>query len=309
MTTTDHVAATRGVTKSFGGQVAVDGVDLHVTRGESLGLLGPNGAGKTTLLSMLIGLRRPDGGTVELFGGDPLDPATRRRLGVTPQATAVPQNLRVREVVDFVGAHFGDPRGTAELIGSFGLAEVADKQCGGLSGGQQRRLLVALALVGNPDLVVLDEPTTGLDVTARDRLWERLRDYREAGGTLVVTSHYLAEIEALASRVVVMDHGSVIADGTVRDITRRVQVRRIVLRTTAPDHELLALPGAVTVTSQGDTRVVATRDADAAVRTLCAAGVPFSDLEVHAASLEEAFVALTAGSDAESIRPAAVSAS
>lgn len=292
------VASVESVSKSFGDTVALDDLSMQVHAGESLGLLGPNGAGKSTLISLLTGTRRADTGTVTIFGGDPTSPDSRRRLGVTPQATALPVTLRVREVFAFVGAHFGTTQEHLdELAASFDLADLLEKQCGSLSGGQQRRLMVALALVGDPELVILDEPTTGLDVESRDRLWARLRRYRDEGGTLVITSHYLAEIEALASRVLVVDHGRVIADGTVRQITEQVQLRRILLRTTAPEQQLLALPGTVSVTpeSESDPRhvVLASRDADATVRALVADGIDFSDLQVHGASLEEAFLALT----------------
>ena len=302
-TITDTVADTvvgsvESVSKSFGDTVALDDLSMQVHAGESLGLLGPNGAGKSTLISLLTGTRRADTGTVTIFGGDPTSPDSRRRLGVTPQATALPVTLRVREVFAFVGAHFGTTQEHLdELAASFDLADLLEKQCGSLSGGQQRRLMVALALVGDPELVILDEPTTGLDVESRDRLWARLRRYRDEGGTLVITSHYLAEIEALASRVLVVDHGRVIADGTVRQITEQVQLRRILLRTTAPEQQLLALPGTVSVTPESESDphhvVLATRDADATVRALVADGIDFSDLQVHGASLEEAFLALT----------------
>ena len=292
------VASVESVSKSLGDTVALDDLSMQVHAGESLGLLGPNGAGKSTLISLLTGTRRADTGTVTIFGGDPTSPDSRRRLGVTPQATALPVTLRVREVFAFVGAHFGTTQEHLdELAASFDLADLLEKQCGSLSGGQQRRLMVALALVGDPELVILDEPTTGLDVESRDRLWARLRRYRDEGGTLVITSHYLAEIEALASRVLVVDHGRVIADGTVRQITEQVQLRRILLRTTAPEQQLLALPGTVSVTPESESDphhvVLATRDADATVRALVADGIDFSDLQVHGASLEEAFLALT----------------
>ena len=290
------VAEAHSVTKRFGETVALDGLSMEVYAGESLGLLGPNGAGKSTLISLLTGIRRPDSGTVTIFGAAPTEPAARRRLGVTPQATSVPVTLKVREVFDFVGTHFAAAPGHIdELIESFDLAELSGKQCGSLSGGQQRRLLVALALVGSPELVVLDEPTTGLDVEARERLWARLRRYREEGGTLVITSHYLAEIEALASRVLVVDHGRVIADGTVREITEKVQLRRVLVRSAVTDQLLLDLPEVVSVApdNSGEQRVLTTRDADVTVRALVTSGLDFRDLQVHGASLEEAFLALT----------------
>ncbi|MGB4134926.1 MAG: ABC transporter ATP-binding protein, partial [Microbacterium sp.] len=195
------------VTRRFGDLVAVDDVTLDIPEGQILGLLGPNGAGKSTLLSLLQGLRRPSAGTVRLFGGDPSDPRSRVRLGSTPQETALPETLRVGEVLDFVGSHFPERADIGELAAQFGFTELLRRQTGGLSGGQKRRIAVALAFVGSPRLVLLDEPTTGLDVDARRVLWEAIRARHAQGATIVVTSHYLEEIEALAERVVVVDRG------------------------------------------------------------------------------------------------------
>src|SRR5690606_17468916 len=159
----------------------------------------------------LQGLRRPTSGTVSLLGGDPRDARNRVLLGTTPQETALPETLRVSEVIDFVGGHFPDRVSTAELSAQFGLDDVLRRQCGALSGGQKRRVAVALAFVGRPRLVMLDEPTTGLDVDARRTLWDAIRRQHAAGTTVIVTSHYLEEIEALAERVVVMGAGRVLA--------------------------------------------------------------------------------------------------
>ncbi|WP_323959393.1 ATP-binding cassette domain-containing protein [Arthrobacter sp. JZ12] len=289
------LASANAVTKSFAGNPALDGVTLQIRAGESVGLLGPNGAGKSTLISLLAGLRRPDAGSVRLFDGDPSSPRTRLRLGITPQATAVPQNLTVGEAVRFVAGHYPDPVPAGQLLEDFGLTAIERKQCGGLSGGQQRRLLVALALVGRPELVILDEPTTGLDVDARETLWAQLREYRRSGGTLLITSHYLEEIQALANRVVVIDRGTVIADGTVDQIRSRVAVSKVSFETGLPASSFLALPGAVdAATAENGRTTVVTQDADATVRELVVGNLPFGQLEVHAATLEEAFRAITA---------------
>ena len=209
---TDLLARACDVTRDFDGTRALDGVNLDVHAGQIVGLLGPNGAGKTTLLSLLLGLRRPTSGRVELFGGDPRDPARRRSLGSTPQETGLPATLRVGEVVEFVARHYPDPLPIGELLDRFGLDGLQRRQTGGLSGGQRRRLAVALAFVGRPRLVVLDEPTTGLDVDARRTLWEGVRTFHDSGGTVLLTSHYLEEVEALAERVVVIDEGRVVTD-------------------------------------------------------------------------------------------------
>lgn len=303
MTTPVPVVEVDHVTRRFDATVALDGVSLTVRRGELVGLLGPNGAGKTTLLSLIEGVRRPDSGTVRLFGGDPRDPASRTRLGTTPQETGLPPTLRVREVVDFVAGHYPDPMPTAELLDTFGLTDLARRQTGGLSGGQKRRLAVALAMAGRPELVLLDEPTTGLDVDARHVLWEALRAFHASGVTVVVTSHYLEEIEALAERVVVVDQGHVLADDTLDAVVGRVALRRVTLAldgvADAREAEHVALlerlPGVVGRETDRATgrHVLLTADADALVRELVTEGVPFRGLEVRGASLEEAFLALT----------------
>ncbi|GIF76573.1 ABC transporter ATP-binding protein [Asanoa siamensis] len=278
------------VTRRYGDVTALDRVSLRVTEGELVGLLGPNGAGKTTLASLLTGVRRPDSGTVTLCGGDPRDPRTRRTLGVTPQETGLPATLRVGEVVDFVGAHYPDPVPRAELLDQFGLTDLVRRQTGGLSGGQKRRLAIALAFVGRPRVVVLDEPTTGLDVQARRGLWDAIKAYHAGGGTVLLSSHYLEEIEALADRVVVLGHGRVLADDTVTAVRGMVGVRRVSF---AHDGEPPALPGVVaTELREGRTHLL-TPDSDQLVRALVASGVDFRDLEVAPTSLEEAFLAIT----------------
>jgi ABC-2 type transport system ATP-binding protein len=281
------------VTRRFGSTLALDDVSVAVEPGELVGLLGPNGAGKTTLLSLVTGLRKPDSGTVRLFGGDPRDPASRVRLGMTPQETGLPPTLRVGEVVDFIAGHYPDPMPRGELLEWFGLGDLHRRQTGALSGGQKRRLAVALALVGRPRLVVLDEPTTGLDVEARHLLWAALREYHAGGATVLVTSHYLEEIEALAQRVVVIGGGVVLADDSLTAVLARVQVRRVTFGLSGAEVDVSRLPGVVSSRRDGDRVEVLAADADALVRALVADGVAFTGLEVRGASLEEAFLTLT----------------
>jgi ABC-2 type transport system ATP-binding protein len=295
------------VSRRFGDVLAVDDVTLDIRSGSILGLLGPNGAGKSTVLTMLQGLRRPTSGTVSLFGGSPGDYRTRQKLGSTPQETALPPTLRVGEVIDFVRRHFENPLATAAVADEFGLGELLKRQTGALSGGQKRRLSVALAFVGQPSLVLLDEPTTGLDVDARRTLWEAVRRQHDRGATVVVTSHYLEEIEALAERVVVMNHGRVIADDTVAAVINRVSVRQVRLVTENPDR-ISALPGVVAreTGDDGATTFYAS-DSDRLIGELVRSGIPFTDLTVRGASLEEAFLTLTGATDARVIpatRPA-----
>ena len=294
---TDAIVEVVGVTRSFGDTLALDDVSLVVRPGELVGLLGPNGAGKTTLLSLVTGLRKPDSGTVRIFGGNPREPANRVLLGTTPQETGLPPTLTVGEIVDFIAGHYPDPMPRAEVLERFGLGDLARRQAGGLSGGQGRRLAVALALVGRPRLVLLDEPTTGLDVEARHILWQALRDYHADGATVVVTSHYLEEIEALAERVVVFGAGKVLADDALATVLARVTMRRVTVTLRgALDDEVATLPGVVGMARDGDRFQLLVSDADDLVRALVLDRVPFAGLEVRGASLEEAFLALTSQS-------------
>lgn len=278
------------VSRRYGDVLALDRVDLTVRAGEMVGLLGPNGAGKSTLMSLIVGLRRPTSGRVELFGGDPRDPASRRQLGMTPQETGLPGTLRVGEVVDFAAAHYAEPVPRDELLDRFGLTDQVRRQTGGLSGGQRRRLAVALAFVGRPRLVLLDEPTTGLDVEARRTLWDAIRAFHADGGTVLLSSHYLEEVEALANRVVVIGHGRVLADDSVDAVRSVVGVRRV----SFVADDLPALPGVVRSELIDGRNHLLTTDADQLVRDLVTAGVAFTDLEVRPTSLEEAFLAITA---------------
>jgi ABC-2 type transport system ATP-binding protein len=287
------LASLTSVTRRFGEVTALDDVTIDFAAGSIVGLLGPNGAGKSTLLSLVQGLRHPTSGTVELFGGSPHDARNRRLLGCTPQATALPETLRVGEVVDFVGAHFEAPVPRGELLDEFGLAELVRKQTGALSGGQKRRLSVALAFVGRPRLVLLDEPTTGLDVDARHALWGAIRAQHERGATVVMTSHYLEEIEQLAERVVVIDRGRVLEDDTLGNVLGRVSLRRITLETPQPA-AVRALPGVVGLeTDAAGLSTLYVQDSDAVVTRLVSSGIPFHNLSVRGATLEEAFLTLT----------------
>jgi ABC-2 type transport system ATP-binding protein len=278
-----EIAALQHVTRCFGARAALSDVSFAVPRGAIVALLGPNGAGKTTALSLLVGLRRPDTGTALLFGADPRRAESRRRLGVTPQESAFPLTLRVREIVDLVRAHYPRPPRADELLGRFGLAELARRQTGGLSAGERRRLAVALAFAGAPDLIVLDEATTGLDVESRHAAWDAIRDYAGTGGTVLLTTHYLEEAEALASRIVVLDQGRVVSEGTVGEIRGSSGLGRVCFRAEQiPD----GLDGRVV--RDGETITVYTSDPPAVVRRLVHAGAQLERLEVRSLSLEDA---------------------
>ena len=211
-------ASLRSVVKRFGTVTALDGVDLTVGEGEIVALLGPNGAGKTTAVRVLLGLLRPDRGTVEVLGCDPRSPAARTAIGATPQEMSFPPTLRVAELVDFVRAHYRRPLPAGVLLETFGLADVARRQAGGLSGGQRRRLAASLAFAGDPQLAILDEPTAGLDVEMRRSLWDAIRRHAGRGRAVLLTTHQLEEAEALAHRIVVVARGRVVAEGSAAQI-------------------------------------------------------------------------------------------
>ncbi|MGA8535432.1 MAG: ABC transporter ATP-binding protein [Candidatus Tumulicola sp.] len=279
------------VCKSYGTIRALDDFSLDVNRDEVVAMLGPNGAGKTTTLDIALGLRRPDRGTVRLFGKDPRDVAARRRLGATPQESGFPDALRVDEIVGFAAAHFDRSReAAAEVLTAFGMHDLAGRRAGTLSGGQIRRLALTLAFAGNPELVVLDEPTTGLDVESRRRLWDVVRD-AGAGRAILFSTHNLEEAEALASRIVVIDRGRMLFDGGARDLRRRFGMRR--LSYVGEPLEREALGFAASAVHDNHRTVVATNETDAYVRALVRSGAPFSELEIAPASLEEAFLAMT----------------
>jgi ABC-2 type transport system ATP-binding protein len=218
--------AALNVVKRFGDTTALDGVTVTVPRGVVLALLGPNGAGKTTLVNLMTGVRTPDAGHVELFGANPRDWRARRRMGVVPQEISFLPCLRVREIIDLVRAHYDAPVPADELLARFGLERETGRDIARLSSGQRRRLAVALAFAGRPELLVLDEPTAGLDLQARRSLWQELRAHVRAGGSLLLTTHYLEEVEALAHHVVLLHRGRVLAAGTVTDVKTSVDRAR-----------------------------------------------------------------------------------
>jgi ABC-2 type transport system ATP-binding protein len=206
------------VTKNYGTVEALRGLDLTIRPGELVALLGANGAGKTTAVRTLLGLAKPTTGEVRVFGGDPRDARSRTRIGALLQIARVPETLRVREHIHLFSSYYPNPRPIDEVIEAAGLQGLEKRKFGQLSGGQQKRVLFALALCGNPDLLVLDEPTVGLDVEARRALWKQIRAFIAGGRSVLLTTHYLAEAEALADRVVVIHRGVVMAEGTAQEI-------------------------------------------------------------------------------------------
>jgi ABC-2 type transport system ATP-binding protein len=284
----------RGLVKSYGSVQAVRGVDITIEAGQTVALLGPNGAGKSTTIDMLLGLSKPDAGTVSLFGQSPADAAAAGRIGAMLQSGAAVRDLSVRELVDMVASLYPAPLGVDEVIDLVGLREVADRRTQKLSGGQTQRVRAALALVADPALLVLDEPTAALDVEGRRDFWRVMRNAASAGKTIVFATHYLEEADAYADRVVLMAHGVVVADGATTEI--KALVGRRTIRATLPTvaaPELAALAGAPTVERHGDAVTLTCNDSDATLRDLLARYPDAVDIEVLGAGLEEAFVELT----------------
>jgi ABC-2 type transport system ATP-binding protein len=215
------VAELRAATKRYGAIEALRGIDLKIERGELLALLGPNGAGKTTAVRILLGLAKADSGTATVFGYPPASQQAKLRRGALLQVARVPETLKVREHIELFSSYYSNPLPFAEAISAAGLDGIENRLFGDLSGGQKQRVLFALALCGNPDLLFLDEPTVGLDVEARRALWGRIRAFVARGGSVLLTTHYLDEADALANRVAVINKGRIIAEGTSAEIKAR----------------------------------------------------------------------------------------
>jgi ABC-2 type transport system ATP-binding protein len=289
----DLLARLRGARKRYGETVALDGLDLEVRPGELLAVLGPNGAGKTTAIGLLLGLQRPDAGEALLFGRSPLDIEARRGVGVMMQEVVLPDALRVRDLIDMTQAYYPAPLSLAEAIALAGVEKLANRPYAKLSGGLKRQVQFALAICGRPQLIFLDEPTTGLDVTARETLWATLRKLVADGASIVLTTHYIEEAEALADRVLVMAKGRRIAEGTVAEIRAVVARKRIGCATSLDLATLEAWPEVTAATRTNGHTAITTAEAESVVRKLLAADPGLADLEVRRAGLSEAFAELT----------------
>jgi ABC-2 type transport system ATP-binding protein len=287
------VASLHSVTKKFGRQTALDRFSLELRAGEVVALLGPNGAGKTTAVRLLLGLSQATSGKVEIFGGNPRDRASRMRLGAMLQVGRMPETLRVREHLQLFRSYYPQPRPLDELLSVAGLAGLEERQFGKLSGGQKQRMLFALALCGDPDLICLDEPTLGMDVEARRAMWEQVRKLTARGKTILLTTHYLEEADALADRIVVIQKGKVIAEGTPEELKTADGSRSIRCSTSLTPSFVSAVPGVTSVEQDGNSMLVRTPTPEAVLRTMLASDIALSGLEVRATALEDAFLALT----------------
>jgi ABC-2 type transport system ATP-binding protein len=294
----EAIARLHSATKRYGQTTALDNLNLSLHRGEVVALLGPNGAGKTTAVRLLLGLIAPTSGSARVMGRDPRDSETRTAIGAMLQVTRIPETLKVREHIDLFRSYYPKPLSAAEIVNIANIGGMEDKLFGKLSGGQKQRVLFALALAGNPDLVFLDEPTVGMDIESRRGLWEQIRQLAARGKTVLLTTHYLEEADSLASRVVVINKGKIIAEGTPSEIKQRVTGRRIRCITTLDADYLLTLPSVSGVERDREAVVVTAADAERVVFEMLRNDQTLHGLEISAPGLEDAFLALT-GSEAE----------
>jgi ABC-2 type transport system ATP-binding protein len=291
------VARLHSVTKRYGQTTALDKFSMELRAGEVVALLGPNGAGKTTAVRLLLGLISPDFGGVRVFGRDPRDADARTRIGAMLQITRVPEMLRVREHIDLFRSYYPNPLPAAEVMRIAKLDGFANQMFGKLSGGQKQRALFGLAVCGNPDLVFLDEPTVGMDIESRRALWDEIRALSAAGKTVLLTTHYLEEADMLAHRIVVINKGRVVCEGTPSEIKHRVSGRRIRCITQLDPEFLASLPSVTDVQQDREAVVILAEHPERVVREILLRDETLHGLEVSAAALEDAFLALTSDSN------------
>jgi len=290
----------KGLVKTYqsaqGPVQAVRGIDVSIAAGETVALLGPNGAGKSTTIDMMLGLTRPDSGSVTVFGRSPRDAVAGGLVGAMMQSGELIRDLSVRELVAMMASLYPRPMDVEELISLAGLTEAAGQRTQKLSGGQSQRVRFAVALVGDPELLVLDEPTVSMDVEGRREFWAAMRAYADRGKTVIFATHYLEEADANADRAVLMAHGRIVADGPTTEIKAQVGTKTI--RATLPEvdvAELAALPGVATAERRGESVILRCSDSDRAIRALLERHPAARDVEITGAGLEEAFLELTGG--------------
>jgi len=307
-TTTYHepaetVASLTGITKRYGnGVVALDGLSLNLKRGEIIALLGPNGAGKSTAVKLMMGLSSPTSGEVRIFGADPRNTVARLRTGVMLQVGKAPEMLRVREHIDIFRGYYPSPMPYAEIIKAAGLEGIENRMFGQLSGGQKQRVLFALALAGDPDLIFLDEPTVGLDIEARRGMWTQIHSLAARGKTVLLTTHYLEEADALAHRIIVINKGKIVCEGTPAQVksmgsgrsTTQQTLKIIRCATTLTAQHLEAMPGVTHIELSGTLTSITSSQPEATLREMLALDQSLHSLEVQSPLLEDAFLALTA---------------
>ncbi|MGW6905297.1 MULTISPECIES: ABC transporter ATP-binding protein [unclassified Streptomyces] len=300
--TTTPVVGFDQVSKSYGSVRAVDGLTLALHPGETVALLGPNGAGKSTTLDLLLGLKQPDRGTVRVFGTGPREAIVAGRVGAMLQSGGLMDEVTVGELVRLACALHPRPYKVSEVLSRAGVAQIADRKVDKLSGGQAQRVRFALATAGDSGLIVLDEPTTGMDVTSRQAFWATMREQADQGRTVLFATHYLEEADAIADRVLVLHRGRLLADGTAAEIKAKAGARRISFELAADgpvdEAALRQLPFLTYCDVSGHTVRIQSTDADATVHALYGLGLYPRNLEVAGLGLEQAFVAITAAEEA-----------
>ncbi|MFJ4515458.1 ABC transporter ATP-binding protein [Streptomyces sp. NPDC088817] len=307
MTTTAERAGTTTVvgfdkvTKSYGNVRAVDGLTLALHPGETVALLGPNGAGKSTTLDLLLGLRQAESGTVSVFGTTPREAIVAGRVGAMLQSGGLMEDVTVAELVRLACDLHPKRYRTADVLARAGISQISDRKVNKLSGGQAQRVRFALATAGDSDLIVLDEPTTGMDVSARQAFWATMREQADDGRTVLFATHYLEEADAIADRVLVLHRGRLLADGTAAEIKAKAGARRVAfdLEGDIDEAALRALPFLTSITVSGQTVRIQSSDADATVHALYGLGLYPRNLEVAGLGLEQAFVAITEAEEAK----------
>jgi ABC-2 type transport system ATP-binding protein len=291
-------ASLHGIHKRYGALTALDGVDLELQPGRVLALLGPNGAGKSTVVSLLLGLQRADAGQALLFGQSPQDIAVRRRVGVMLQSAALPDTLSVGELLTQTRGYYADALSVADCLAIAGLEGLLGRRYGKLSGGQQRRVQFVLAICGRPQVLFLDEPTTGMDIQGRRQLWTAIGDRAAAGCAVLLTTHYLEEAEALADDVAVLQAGHIVARGSVAQIRASVLQRCIRAQTDLDADAIARWPGVHSARRDGAAIEIQAEPAEPIVARLLQADPQLHDLEVRRAGLADAFLAITASQEA-----------
>jgi ABC-2 type transport system ATP-binding protein len=286
----------RSVTKRYEKAIALNNLSLTLHAGEVVALLGPNGAGKTTAVRLLLGLISADSGSVRVLGRDPRDSDTRTRIGAMLQVSRVPEMLRVREHIDLFRSYYPQPLPAAEVVRRAKLEGIENQMFGKLSGGQKQRALFGIALCGNPDLIFLDEPTVGMDIESRRGLWDQVRALSAAGKTVLLTTHYLEEADMLASRIVVINKGRLVCEGTPAEIKHRVSGRRIRCVTQLDPEYLRTLPTVSDVQQDRDAVMILAEQPESVVREMLLRDKTLHGLEISTAALEDAFLALTTDS-------------
>ncbi|MDP9049715.1 MAG: ABC transporter ATP-binding protein [Acidobacteriota bacterium] len=299
------VASLDRVTKRYAnGVVALDNLSLTLRRGEIVALLGPNGAGKSTAVKLMMGLSSPTAGSARVFGDDPRQTATRMRTGVMLQIGRAPEMLRVREHINIFRGYYPKPMAYADLVHAAGLEGIEERMFGELSGGQRQRVLFTIALAGDPDLIFLDEPTVGLDIESRRGMWVQIRSLAARGKTVLLTTHYLEEADALAHRIVVINKGLMVCEGTPAEVksmgaasagkstSRSLKIIRCA--TSLPEATLLAMAGVISVETAGALSTITSTHPETTLRELLALDLGLHSIEVQSPALEDAFLALTA---------------